>query len=60
MASLTSILPFWRQPFRDEPVSVRPAKQVEFGTASGFELQFGGLIDDLRTDALFSTGRCRP
>ena len=63
MPSLRSILPFWQHPVTGgeaAPVPL-PVKSDDFGKASGFELQFNGLMDDPEAprDTLFPTGGCR-
>ena len=58
MASLKSILPFWRLPVAGGEGKAKPE---EFGKASGYELQFDRLMDDpiAERDALFSMRNCR-
>jgi len=60
MASLKSILPFWRRPVSGEDAT-RKDKPDDFGKASSYELQFDRLMDDplAERDALFSMKTCR-
>ena len=61
MASLKSILPFWRQPAPGGEETPRKAKPDDFGKASSYELQFDRLMDDpiAERDTLFSMRSCR-
>lgn len=58
MASLKSLLPFWRRKISG---SEGAPLADDFGAASSFELQFDRLMDDPTTprDALFPTRSCR-
>jgi hypothetical protein len=59
MASLKSLLPFWRhQVSAREPATAKPE---DFGKASSYELQFDRLMDDpfAERDALYSMRHCR-
>lgn len=58
MASLKTILPFWRPPVAKGEGKAKPE---EFGKASSYELQFDRLMDDPVTgrDALFLMRSCR-
>jgi hypothetical protein len=63
MATLKSLLPFWRTPVSGgeaAPVPI-PAKPEDFGKASSFELLFTRLMDDPddQRDTVFSTRSCR-
>jgi hypothetical protein len=61
MASIKSILPFWRRPFFDREEAAAKAKPDDFGKASSYELQFDRLMDDplAERDTLFSMRSCR-
>jgi hypothetical protein len=61
MASLKSLLPFWRHAVSAGERATPTAKPDEFGKASSYELQFDRLMDDpfAERDALFSMRHCR-
>jgi hypothetical protein len=63
MASLKSILPFWRHPVSggEAAPGPLPVKPEDFGKASSFELLYDRLMDDPEAprDTLFPTGSCR-
>ena len=61
MASLKSILPFWRQAVSSREEVLPKAKPDNFGKASSYELQFDRLMDDpmAERDTLFSMRSCR-
>ena len=61
MASLKSILPFWRHAVSSGEGAPLTARPNEFGKASSYELQFDRLMDDpmAERDALFSMRSCR-
>lgn len=61
MASLKSILPFWRHSVSGGEAAALTTRPDEFGRASSYELQFDRLMDDpiAERDALFSMRHCR-
>jgi hypothetical protein len=61
MASLKSLLPFWRHSASGGEAAALNVRPEEFGRASSYELQFDRLMDDpiAERDALFSMRHCR-
>lgn len=61
MASIKSILPFWRQAVSSREGDALKTTPDDFGKASSYELQFDRLMDDpmAERDTLFSMRSCR-